>query len=111
MFTFCLHLAHFNHDICERIKHILPLLFTPTLHLSHPPSLLLLPLFHSLILLLPFSLYPSTSLSSSEDDEEDEQELLSSVFKNLAGQKSYVAPKDLLDWDIVLELMGEVRVY
>jgi hypothetical protein len=42
-----------------------------------------------------------------EDDEEDE-ELLSNVFKSLAGDKTYVAPKDLLNWDIVLELMGEV---
>jgi hypothetical protein len=30
------------------------------------------------------------------------------VFKSLAGQKLFVAPKDLLDWDIVLELLGEV---
>ena len=49
----------------------------------------------------------STRCAGSE--EEDEQELLSSVFRSLSGQKNYVAAKDLLDWDIVLELMGEVR--
>ena len=43
------------------------------------------------------------------DEEEDEQELLLSVFRSLAGRKAYIAPKDLLDWDIVLELMGEVK--
>lgn len=42
-----------------------------------------------------------------EDDEEDE-ELLANVFKSLAGDKTFVTPKDLLNWDIVLELMGEV---
>ena len=44
-------------------------------------------------------------------EEEDEQELLSSVFRSLSGQKNYVAAKDLFDWDIVLELMGEVRLF
>jgi len=40
-------------------------------------------------------------------EEEDESELLLNVFENLAGQKTYVTPKDLLEWDIVLDLMGE----
>lgn len=43
-----------------------------------------------------------------EEDDEMDEELLSNVFKSLAGDKTYVAPKDLLNWDIVLELMGEV---
>ena len=63
-----------------------------------------------------------TSSSSEEDDEEedeedddenededDDEELLSNVFKSLAGDKTYVAAKDLMNWDIVLELMGEVN--
>lgn len=50
-----------------------------------------------------------TEVVVEEDDEEDE-ELLSNVFKSLAGDKTYVAPKDLLNWDIVLELMGEVTL-
>jgi hypothetical protein len=41
-------------------------------------------------------------------EEEDGSELLKNVFQNLAGQKTYVTPKDLLEWDIVLDLMGEV---
>jgi hypothetical protein len=44
-----------------------------------------------------------------EEDDEEDGELLSNVFKSLAGDKTYVAPKDLLNWDIVLELMGEVN--
>ena len=46
--------------------------------------------------------------SEGEEDEDDE-ELLSNVFKSLAGDKTYVAAKDLMNWDIVLELMGEVN--
>ena len=44
-----------------------------------------------------------------DDDEDDDEELLSNVFKSLAGDKTYVAAKDLMNWDIVLELMGEVN--
>jgi hypothetical protein len=43
------------------------------------------------------------------EDDEDDEELLSNVFKSLAGDKTYVAAKDLMNWDIVLELMGEVN--
>ena len=45
-----------------------------------------------------------------EDDltDEEEKELLSNVFKSLAGDKTFVTPKDLMNWDMVLELMGEV---
>ena len=48
---------------------------------------------------------------AEEDDEdyadEEEGELLSSVFANLANGKAYVTAKDMQNWDIVLELMGE----
>lgn len=43
------------------------------------------------------------------EEDEDDEELLSNVFKSLAGDKTYVAAKDLMNWDIVLELMGEVN--
>ena len=46
-----------------------------------------------------------------EDEDEDDEELLSNVFKSLAGDKTYVAAKDLMNWDIVLELMGEVNTF
>ena len=71
------------------LYHLSPL--SLTFHPSQPLSL---------------TLYP---LSPTPLDDEDEQELLSSVFRSLAGRKAFIAPKDLLDWDIVLELMGEVR--
>lgn len=44
-----------------------------------------------------------------DEEDEDDEELLSNVFKSLAGDKTYVAAKDLMNWDIVLELMGEVK--
>lgn len=48
----------------------------------------------------------------AEDEEElDDEELLKNVFQSLAGDKSFVTAKDLMNWDIVLELMGEVRTY
>ena len=92
---------------------------SPSTTVSHTPSLcttytttsddedeqelLSITLYH----LSPLSHCPP--LSTTTLDDEDEQELLSSVFRSLAGRKAYIAPKDLLDWDIVLELMGEVR--
>jgi len=39
--------------------------------------------------------------------DEEEGELLSNVFTNLANGKAYVTAKDMQNWDIVLELMGE----
>ena len=42
-----------------------------------------------------------------EDDEEDDEALLLSVWENLANGKKKVSLKDLLGWDLVLELMGE----
>ena len=61
---------------------------------------------------------PTSTLSQEDDDEDDEEddedddeELLSNVFKSLAGDKTYVAAKDLMNWDIVLELMGEVNSF
>jgi hypothetical protein len=57
---------------------------------------------------------PAISKQAEQDqgegeDDEDDEELLSNVFKSLAGDKTYVAAKDLMNWDIVLELMGEVN--
>jgi hypothetical protein len=40
------------------------------------------------------------------EDEDDDENLLN-VFKELAGDKKFVSAKDLMSWDIVLELMGE----
>ena len=42
-------------------------------------------------------------------DNDDDEELLSNVFLSLAGTKTYVSAKDLMNWDMVLELFGEVR--
>ena len=39
--------------------------------------------------------------------DEEEGELLSNVFANLANGKTFVSAKDMQNWDIVLELMGE----
>jgi hypothetical protein len=44
-----------------------------------------------------------------EDEEVDDEELTRSVFEGLANGKKVVTAKDLMNWDIVLELMGEVR--
>ena len=57
---------------------------------------------------LPFQNKQNKDRGEDEEDEDDE-ELLSNVFKSLAGDKTYVAAKDLMNWDIVLELMGEVK--
>jgi hypothetical protein len=40
-------------------------------------------------------------------DEDDDGELLKGVFSGLAKGKEKVSMKDLLSWDLVLELMGE----
>ena len=42
-----------------------------------------------------------------ETDDIDEQQLLENVFRGLSGGKDRVSAKDLLDWDIVRNLMGE----
>jgi hypothetical protein len=42
-----------------------------------------------------------------DEDEEDETALLTNVFEGLANGKKYVTQKDLRNWDIVLELMGD----
>lgn len=41
------------------------------------------------------------------DDEEDDDKLLAGVFKSLSGGKERCSVKDLLNWDMVLDLMGE----
>jgi hypothetical protein len=42
-----------------------------------------------------------------DNEDEDDDENLLNVFKELAGDKKFVSAKDLMSWDIVLELMGE----
>ena len=48
--------------------------------------------------------------AESEEGEEDDEELLENVFKALAGTKSRCSIKDLLNWDFVLDLLGEVSL-
>jgi len=43
----------------------------------------------------------------TDNEDEDDDENLLNVFKELAGDKKFVSAKDLMTWDIVLELMGE----
>jgi len=40
----------------------------------------------------------------------DEEKLLENVFRGLAGKKDKATFKDLLNWDFVLELVGEDRL-
>jgi len=42
-----------------------------------------------------------------DTDGDDDAELLSSVFTSLANGKDYVSVKDLMNWDFILDLMGE----
>jgi hypothetical protein len=52
-------------------------------------------------------------MENDEDLDDDggvsDEELTKSVFEDLANGKKVVTVKDLMGWDIVLDLMGEVR--
>lgn len=47
---------------------------------------------------------------SEEDEDGLDEELLKSVFQSLSNGKGFVTVKDLLNWDMVLDLLGEVRL-
>ena len=50
---------------------------------------------------------PYRLASSEEIESMDDETILNNVFQGLAGVKKHVSLKDLLNWDFVLDLMGE----
>ena len=49
----------------------------------------------------------ASEASGSDEDDTDESALLQDVFFSLAGDKGFVSTKDMMRWDLVLELIGE----
>ena len=56
---------------------------------------------------IPRASMSTLNMNDDGSDEQDEAELLSGVFSSLAGPKNFVSAKDLLQWDLVMELMGD----
>lgn len=51
---------------------------------------------------------PLRLLTDDELEDLDDDTILKNVFANLAGKKTHVSLKDLLNWDFVIDLIGEV---
>ena len=49
----------------------------------------------------------SDEVNEKEDDDDDDDEILQNVFNGLAHGKSRLSLNNLLNWDLVLDLMGE----
>ena len=45
--------------------------------------------------------------SMEEEEEEEEEELLRDVFERISNGKAFISAKDLMNWDLVLDLMAE----
>ncbi len=54
---------------------------------------------------------PLRLLTDDELEDLDDDTILKNVFANLAGKKTHVSLKDLLNWDFVIDLIGEVWFY